>query len=131
MINSGKTIKDAARIVNIPYENAKAIFRVFRQEMRTSKHTNRQRFKIKDNFYTAGPATADQFLLQSPVTASNILPLAQPYLKVDSSLAFQHQSIFESSPAIIEGQPLGIRPHHSNQLPTVTRMRQEDIQKPV
>ena len=32
MINMNMTIKDAARSVNIKYENAKAIYRVYRKE---------------------------------------------------------------------------------------------------
>ena len=44
----GHTIKEAAKIVGIPYENAKAIMRVYKQEMRTNKHTVRNRYKTKD-----------------------------------------------------------------------------------
>ena len=32
MINMGMTIKDAAKSIDIKYENAKAIFRVYRKE---------------------------------------------------------------------------------------------------
>lgn len=32
MINQNMTIKDAARLVDIKYENAKAIYRVYRKE---------------------------------------------------------------------------------------------------
>ena len=39
------TIKDAAREVDIKYENAKAIYRVYRKEQRTEKRRNRLRFK--------------------------------------------------------------------------------------
>ena len=35
MINMNMTIKDAARRVDIKYENAKAIYRVYRKEQRT------------------------------------------------------------------------------------------------
>jgi transposase len=44
----GHTIKEAAKIVGIPYENAKAIMRVYKQEFRTNKHTVRNRYKTKD-----------------------------------------------------------------------------------
>lgn len=46
MINSKMTIKDAARIVDIKYENAKAIYRVYRREQRTDKRRNRFRYKL-------------------------------------------------------------------------------------
>ena len=39
------TIKDAARLVEIKYENAKAIYRVYRREQRTDKRRNRFRAK--------------------------------------------------------------------------------------
>ena len=45
MINRNMTIKDAAREVDIKYENAKAIYRVYRREQRTDKRRNRLRFK--------------------------------------------------------------------------------------
>ena len=45
MINRNMTIKDAAREVDIKYENAKAIYRVYRKEQRTEKRRNRLRFK--------------------------------------------------------------------------------------
>jgi len=35
MVNGGTTIKDAARALEIKYENAKAIYRVYRKEQRT------------------------------------------------------------------------------------------------
>ena len=35
MIRNNMTIKDAARQVDIKYENAKAIYRVYRKEQRT------------------------------------------------------------------------------------------------
>ena len=40
------TIKDAAKVVEIKYENAKAIYRVFKNEKRTDKRKNRFRYKI-------------------------------------------------------------------------------------
>ena len=40
------TIKDAARLVEIKYENAKAIYRVYRREQRTDKRKNRFRSKV-------------------------------------------------------------------------------------
>jgi len=43
------TIKDAARLVDIKYENAKAIYRVYRKEQRTSKRRNRFRYKLPFN----------------------------------------------------------------------------------
>ena len=45
MINRNMTIKDAVREVDIKYENAKAIYRVYRKEQRTEKRRNRLRFK--------------------------------------------------------------------------------------
>ena len=45
LINNNMTIKDAARQVDIKYENAKAIYRVYRKEQRTEKRRNRLRFK--------------------------------------------------------------------------------------
>ena len=45
MINIGMTIKDAAKSIDVKYENAKAIFRVYRKESRTDKRRNRLRFK--------------------------------------------------------------------------------------
>ena len=46
MINMNMTIKDAARSVDIKYENAKAIYRVYRKEQRTDKRRNRFRYKL-------------------------------------------------------------------------------------
>lgn len=40
------TIKDAAKRVDIKYENAKAIYRVYRKEQRTDKRRNRFRYKV-------------------------------------------------------------------------------------
>lgn len=45
MIQQNMTIKDAARLVQIKYENAKAIYRVYRREQRTDKRRNRFRAK--------------------------------------------------------------------------------------
>ena len=49
MINMNMTIKDAARRVDIKYENAKAIYRVYRKEQRTSKRRNRFRYKLGED----------------------------------------------------------------------------------
>lgn len=49
MINMNMTIKDAARRVDIKYENAKAIYRVYRKEQRTSKRRNRFRYKFGED----------------------------------------------------------------------------------
>ncbi len=49
LINQNMTIKDAARLVDIKYENAKAIYRVYRKEKRTSKRRNRFRYKLPFN----------------------------------------------------------------------------------
>ena len=49
MVNQNMTIKDAARLVDIKYENAKAIYRVYRKEQRTSKRRNRFRYKLPLN----------------------------------------------------------------------------------
>ena len=46
MIRNNMTIKDAARQVEIKYENAKAIYRVYRKEQRTQKLRNRFRKKV-------------------------------------------------------------------------------------
>ena len=46
LINMNMTIKDAARVVDIKYENAKAIYRVFKREQRTDKCRNRFRYKV-------------------------------------------------------------------------------------
>ena len=37
LISEGKTIKEAANIINIKYENAKAIYRIYRTELRVDK----------------------------------------------------------------------------------------------
>lgn len=42
-ISSGRTIKESASDLNIPYENAKAIIRVFNSENRTEKQIKRSR----------------------------------------------------------------------------------------
>jgi hypothetical protein len=39
--NEGMKIKAAAALLEIPYENAKAIFRVYRKEMRSEKCKHR------------------------------------------------------------------------------------------
>ena len=44
-IQEGKSIKEAAELVGINYENAKAINRMFRQEHRTEKKKHRIRLK--------------------------------------------------------------------------------------
>jgi transposase len=46
--NEGMKIKAAAALLQIPYENAKAIFRVYRKEMRTDKCKHRHR-KAEDS----------------------------------------------------------------------------------
>lgn len=45
LIQDGKSIKEAAEAVEINYENAKAINRMFRQEHRTEKKKHRIRLK--------------------------------------------------------------------------------------
>ena len=49
MINKNMTIKDAAKLVDIKYENAKAIYRVYKNERRTDKRKNRFRYKIGED----------------------------------------------------------------------------------
>ena len=49
MIKQNMTIKDAARLVEIKYENAKAIYRVYRREQRTDKRKNRFRSRGANN----------------------------------------------------------------------------------
>lgn len=44
-IVEGKSIKEAAELVNINYENAKAIYRTFKQENRVSKKKSRFRYR--------------------------------------------------------------------------------------
>jgi len=46
MIRQNMTIKDAARLIDINYENAKAICRVYRREQRTDKRKERLRYKL-------------------------------------------------------------------------------------
>ena len=46
LINQNMTIKDAAKMVDVKYENAKAIYRVFKKEQRVDKRKNRFRYKI-------------------------------------------------------------------------------------
>jgi hypothetical protein len=45
LISEGKTIKNAAIEIDIKYENAKAIYRVYRNESRISKRKGRLRYK--------------------------------------------------------------------------------------
>lgn len=42
-ILNGQTIKEAAKTVDVPYENAKAIYRVYRKSNRIEKRKNRRR----------------------------------------------------------------------------------------
>lgn len=49
LINMNMTIKDAAKIVKIKYENAKAIHRVYKNEQRTDKRRNRFRYKVGED----------------------------------------------------------------------------------
>ena len=66
-IKEGKSIKDAAELVNINYENAKAINRMYRQENRTEKKKHRIRLK------------KGQTKASLAVTKSNtVTPLMQP-----------------------------------------------------
>lgn len=58
LINSNMTIKDAARSVDIKYENAKAIYRVYRKEQRTQKRRNRFRYKLPEGVSKNSPAAA-------------------------------------------------------------------------
>lgn len=48
LIHEGKSIKEAAEIVDINYENAKAINRMYRQENRVEKKKHRIRVKKFD-----------------------------------------------------------------------------------
>ena len=43
----GLSIKKASEEANIPYENAKAMLRIYREESRTVKRTTRRRQKSK------------------------------------------------------------------------------------
>ena len=58
MINMNMTIKDAARQIDIKYENAKAIYRVYRKEQRTQKRRNRFRYKLPPGINKNSPAAA-------------------------------------------------------------------------
>ena len=49
LINQNMTIKDAAKQVKIKYENAKAIYRVYKNESRTDKRKNRFRYKLGED----------------------------------------------------------------------------------
>lgn len=49
LIQDGLSIKDAAEIVNINYENAKAINRIYRQETRVDKKKSRFRFRTGED----------------------------------------------------------------------------------
>lgn len=46
LIQKNMTIKDAAKRVDVKYENAKAIYRVYRKEERTDKRKNRFRYRV-------------------------------------------------------------------------------------
>ena len=46
MVNENMTIKDAARLIDIKYENAKVIYRVYKRERRTDKRRNRLRHRL-------------------------------------------------------------------------------------
>lgn len=48
-IREGKPIKEAAREINIKYENAKAIVRIYRNELRTDKRKSRFRYKMGED----------------------------------------------------------------------------------
>ena len=45
LIRDGQSIKDAAALVNINYENAKAINRIYRRETRVEKKKSRYRYR--------------------------------------------------------------------------------------
>ena len=53
LIQDGMSIKEAAEIVNINYENAKAINRIYRQETRVDKKKSRFRFRTGEDKNTA------------------------------------------------------------------------------
>jgi len=46
-IQKGMSIKNASLVTGVPYENAKAIYRVFKSEMRVDKRKIRQRSRMK------------------------------------------------------------------------------------
>lgn len=72
--NQGHTIKDAAKLVDIPYENAKAIMRVYRREMRTNKHTVRNRFKTPKH--------------EDPILNVNMATVTMPTIPIAEKLTF-------------------------------------------
>ena len=68
MIQQNMTIKDAARLVQIKYENAKAIYRVYRREQRTDKRRNR--FRAKGSLPLGKPGDAIRKAKLHPIKGS-------------------------------------------------------------
>jgi hypothetical protein len=85
-IKAGRTIKEAAELVNINYENAKAINRIYKHETRVDKKKSRFRYR-NDEDRNETKRKRDEF-------QKNINGLAKS-VDVDSSSLYESSEISE------------------------------------